>query len=74
MDEEDEGFAEWFTGLAQEATREAHKKAREVMGDKGILTVKDNKIVRLYPDDSFDVVKKLPPPVKIPKGTVFKIR
>jgi len=59
MNEEDKNFAQIISQLAKEATHEAYEKARKVMGEKGIVLARDGNIIRLYPDDSFDIIKKL---------------
>lgn len=59
MDEEDEGFVEEITKLIKEATYEAFVKAREMCGEEGIILARDRKLIRLFPDDSFEVIREL---------------
>lgn len=39
-----------------------------------LITVRDNKLVKVHPDGAVEVLKELPPPHKVPAGTVFKIK
>jgi len=57
MNEEDKGFSEEVARLAKEATHEAFLRARHMLGADGIVLVRDNKLIRLFPDDSFTVLK-----------------
>jgi hypothetical protein len=59
MNEENEEFGERLAESAKEATREAFLKARELMGDEGILIVENNQLMRLFSDDSFTVLRKI---------------
>jgi hypothetical protein len=59
MDDESENFSDKLAQLAKEATQEAFVKAREVVGSEGLLLVEDRQLIRLFPDDSFVVLRDI---------------
>jgi YHS domain-containing protein len=65
-----------FDGMEcdEEHPSEEFLKAREVMGEEGVLLAQDDQLIRLFPDDTFNVVKELEPRTKVPTGTKIRLR
>lgn len=56
-DEEDDGWGEYISKLFAEATYAAHLRAMETMGY--VIIARDGYLIKLYPDDIYETLKKL---------------